>query len=250
MGDGRATAAAVKEQVIRLGGGFMRSRETKAYSDELGLPGWGPYMRGRCGVLGDVDADVVTAVIGFFPSAVVRAAWESGQHLPAAESASRYAHACQEYGRRQLGGFADAARLAELLEAVARQADVTGAPLFAGWRALPLPADAPARALQLTHVLRELRGGRHLVAVQATGLTPLEAVLSGGSQLYPAGPDQARAFGWPEPYEEVTDELRARRAQAEDLTDVLSGPDYAVLTDAEASELIALLDKACAIAFG
>jgi hypothetical protein len=43
---------------------------------------------------------------------------------------------------------------------------------------------------------------------------------------------------------------RRRRGQAKELTDALAAPDYAMLTDAEASELIALLDKACAITFG
>jgi hypothetical protein len=250
MGDARVTTAAVKAQIVRLGGSFMRSREAKAYNGETGWPGWSPYMRGRCGVLGDVDADVVTAAAGFFPAEVVRESWEHGREVPAADTARRYAYVCQEHGRRKLAGFADADRLADLLAAVARHADVAGAPLFAGWRAMPLPADGPARAAQLTHVLRELRGGRHLTAVQATGLTPLEAVLSGGSQLVPDGADQARYFGWPEPYPEVTDELRTRRARAEELTDDLTAPAFAVLTDSAADELISLLDKACAVAFG
>jgi hypothetical protein len=250
MGDARETAAAVRAQIVRLGGSFMRSREAKEYNRQTGWPGWGPYMRGRCGVLGDVDADVVTAAAGFFPAEVVRESWEHGREVPAAETARRYAHACQEHGRRKLSGFADADRLAELLAAVARHADVAGAPLFAGWRAMPLPADGPARAAQLAHVVRELRGGRHLTAVQAAGLTPLEAVLTGGSLLTPDGATQARHFGWPEPYIEVTDELRARRARAEELTNELTAPAFAVLTDAEADELVALLDKACTVAFG
>ncbi|HEY7485202.1 MAG TPA: hypothetical protein VH912_12135 [Streptosporangiaceae bacterium] len=249
MNDPRATAAAVKWQIVRLGGGFMISREAKAYSEWTGLQGWGPYMRGRCGVLGDVDADVVTAAVGFFPPAEVRAAWDSGRGTPAAETMQAYTRVCQEYGRRKLAGFADADRLAELMEPVARSADVAGAPLFAGWRALPLPPDGPARVLQLAHVLRELRGGRHLAAVLATGLTPLEAVLSGGSQLVADGADNARYFRWPEPYAEVTDEMRARRTRAEELTDDLVAPAFAALTDAEADELVALLDKACAVAF-
>jgi hypothetical protein len=250
MGDARVTAVAVKAQIVRLGGSFMRSREAKAYNEETGWPGWGPYMRGRCGVLGDVNADVVTAAAGFFPAEVVRESWEHGREVPAAYTARRYTHVCQEHGRRKLAGFAGADRLAELMAAVVGHADVAGAPLFAGWRVVRLPADGPARAAQLAHVLRELRGARHLTAVQATGLTPLEAMLSGGSQLVPDGAAQARYFGWPEPYPEVTDELRTRRAQAEELTDELTAPAFAVLTEAESDELISLLDKACAVAFG
>jgi hypothetical protein len=251
VGDARTVTVAVKENIVRLGGAFMISREAKAFSQGLGLQGWGPYMRGRCGVLGDVDADVVAASVGFFPAEVVRQVWEAGRDVPAAETARRYANVCQEFGRRKLAGFAeaDADRLAELLEAVARRADVAGAPLFGGWRAMPLPADGPGRVLQLAHVLRELRGGRHLAAVQAIGLTPLEAVLSGGSQLISDGSANARYFGWPEPYAEVTDELRERRERAEELTDTLTAPAFATLDDTDAGELITLLDKACATAF-
>ena len=249
MSDLQATARATKQAIVRLGGGFMISREAKAYGERLGLPGWTPYMRGRCGVLGDVDADVVTAAVGFFHPATVRTAWEAGGAVPAAEAAHRYAGACQDYGRRKLAGFGGADRLAELIEPVVRHADVTAAPLFAGWRALPLPADGPARAQQLTHVLRELRGGCHLAAVLATGSTPLQSVLCGGAYPISDGPGNARYFGWPDPFEEVTEEMRDRRARAEELTDALTAPAFAALTEAERDELIDLLDKAFATAF-
>ena len=226
----------------------MFSREAKAYGMEIGAEGFiGPYMRGRAGVLGDVDADVVTAAVGFLPADIVRAAWESVP-CPAAKAAEGYARAAQEFGRRKLAGFDAPDRLAELLKAVVDNAEVAGVPLFAGWRAMPLPADAPGQVLQLTHTLRELRGGLHFLAVYAGGLSPLEAVLIGGSPLAD-GPGQARFFGWEEPFPEVTDELRARWNEAEEVTEALITPAFDVLGASEGEELVALMTQAHAAVF-
>ena len=51
-----------------------------------------------------------------------------------------------------------------------------GAPLFAGWRAQPVPTDRAAAAAHQLNVLRELRGAYHAGAVLAAGLTPREAI--------------------------------------------------------------------------
>ncbi|WP_280367845.1 SCO6745 family protein [Nocardia wallacei] len=242
-------AAAVKEQIQQVGGGFMFSREAKAFGAATGVDGFlGPYTRGRGGVLGEVDADVVAAAFGFFRPETVRAAWESVR-MPAAEAAVGYLTACQEFGRRKLADFDGAAPLAELLEAVADTADPAGVPLFAGWRALPRAADAPARALQLIHVLRELRGGLHLLAVRAQLLGPQAAVLISGSPRH-SGPDQARLFGWPEPFPEITDDQRQRWAAAEALTEELIAPAFAVLDEKASDELVRLLNEAHATVFG
>lgn len=253
MGEAREIAAAVKGPVGRLGGAFMISREAKAFAQEAGLEGYFPaYFRGRCGVLGEVDADVVAAAAGFFPAEAVREAWEAAAEVPAASAAQRYAVVAQDFGRRKLAGLpeGDAARLGELLRLVADGADVVGAPLFAGWRAVPLPDDPRARVIQLAHVVRELRNGLHIVAVLATGLSPLEAVLSGGSALLSDGETNAEYFGWPRPYPEVTEDVRARREDAERLTDTLIAPAFEVLDDGEAKELVALLAEADKTVFG
>ncbi|MQY27918.1 SCO6745 family protein [Nocardia aurantia] len=244
-----SVAAAVKDPIQRIGGAFMFSREARVYGESTGVPGFiGPYARGRGGVLGDVDADVVVAAFGFLAPETVRAAWDSVS-VPAAEAAGAYLGACQDFGRRKLAGFAEAEPLAELLQAVAAAAEVPGVPLFAGWRALPAAADAPARVLQYAHVLRELRGGLHLMAVLSAGLTPLQAVLISGSPLSP-GPAQARAFGWPEPFEEVSDEVRARWEAAEAVTDALIAPAFEVLGADGGAELARLLGAAERQVFG
>ncbi|WP_405137263.1 SCO6745 family protein [Nocardia sp. NBC_01388] len=244
-----SVASAVKDQVQQIGGGFMFSREAKEFSASTGVEGFMPgYTRGRGGVLGDVDADVVTAAFGFFRAEAIRAAWESTAAVPAAKGAAGYLAACQDFGRRKLADFAQAERLAELLQPVVDAADPAGAPLFAGWRALPRADDAPGRVLQLIHVLRELRGGLHLIGVRASGLTPQQAVLIAGSPRT-TGPEQARAFGWPEPFEEITAELKGRWMQAETITEDLIGPSFAVLDASAAQELIELLTACQATVF-
>ncbi|WP_280419828.1 SCO6745 family protein [Nocardia carnea] len=240
--------ATVNKHIQELGGGFMFSREARTYAAETGVDEFfGPYTRGRGGVLGEVDADVVTAAFGFFPGHSVRTAWESVS-MPAEKAAQRYALACQEFGRRKLGGFAEAARLATLMETVATAADPAGVPLFAGWRAMPLPADPAARVMQLAHVLRELRGGLHLMAVRASGISPLQAVLISGSSLND-GPGQARWYGWPEPFEEITDNIRSAWNRAESVTDELIAPAFAVLDETEAGDLVRLVAAAHSATF-
>ncbi|MFC7588688.1 hypothetical protein ACFQYP_37020 [Nonomuraea antimicrobica] len=192
MADPRTTAAQVKGPIGRVGGGFMISREAKAVCEEYGLGPREFYFRGRCGVLGECEADVVTSVAVFFPPAHVEESWNGGRKLAVDRAVELYAEVCQAWGRRKLGGHQGCARIAELLSPVVEQASCVGAPLFAGWRAVPLPADPPARAVQLMHVVRELRGGLHANAVIAAGLHPLEATLAAAHDTTPSGPSPAR----------------------------------------------------------
>lgn len=245
MADPRTTAVQVKTPIGLLGGGFMVSREAKAICDEYGLGPREVYFRGRCGVLGECDAGVVTAVAVFFPAGHVEECWNGGRKLSAERAVELYAEACHAWGRRRLGGHSGCARIAELLEPVVEQASPVGAPLFAGWRAVPLPGDAPARAVQLMHVVRELRGGLHANAVLAAGLHPLEATLAAEHGGTPLGQSQgaalARFFTWPEPYAQPGPDVIARRAAVEETTDDLMAPVFSVLTDSESDELIELL---------
>lgn len=240
--DGVATAAAVKQSVVALGGGFMTSTEAKNDGRAAGFRGWQYYTLGRGGALGDVEPDVVAAALGFFPADVVRSNWESARSvLSPAAGLTAYVGTARTWGRNRLEGLPGAARLAELLQRVAEAAPVAAVPLFAGWRSVALPEDAPARVAQLAQVLREHRGGLHLLAVLACGLNPLEAILAG-----PLGRPNATFFGWVEPFPEVGEEHRERWARADTLTDELAAPAYAVLTADEAAELERLLAAAVA----
>jgi hypothetical protein len=236
-----AAAASAKQAIDRLGGGFMRSREALAAGERGGYRGWQMYFAGRCGVLGDVDADVVGAAVAFFEPGLVRRAWDASRAVePRAAAVARYAAACQDWGRRRLDGFAGAQQLAELLEPVVAAASVPAAPLFAGWRAVARADDPPARVVQLAHVLREHRGAMHAVAVLACGLTAQQAVLAG-----PHGEQGARYFGWRGPFPAVDDAVRAARERAEALTDALEAPVWAALGD-ETAQCLGLLHAAAA----
>lgn len=232
--------AAVKTHLRRLGGAFMKSRQASDGAAAMGLGGFGYYFGGRGGVLGAVDADVVAAAFGFFPVGFVREQWALARAVAdPPEYVLHYAHTCHAWGRDRLGDFPGAARLGDLLQRVADAASVVAAPLFAGWRRVPVPDDPPARVAHLSHLLREHRGSAHLTAVLAGGLAPLEAILTRDG-----GAGRARFLHWPEPYPPVTTALLRRRARVEKATDRLAAPAYAVLDAAEAGELRALLATA------
>ncbi len=226
--------ASIGMWVSSLGGSFMISRYAKAAADEQGFAGiWTSYFAGRAGLLGPVDPDVVAAVIAFYPPEVVRVGWEAAlETVPDIRATGlRYAQACHEWGRARLGGVTGLGRLADLALTVARQADVTGLPLFAAWRSLPLPVDDAARLAHALELLREHRGGLHVAAVLAGGLTPLQAILAG-----PGGEANAIFFGWTGPFEDPAP-YRETRARVELATEAAAARAYEVLDDAELAEL-------------
>lgn len=229
-------AAAIAGAVHDVGGQFMLARPTLKKGPSLGLPkGWAFYFAGRGGVLGDVDADVVAAAMVFFNPDVLRAQWDAAREvMDPADAALAYAEACQDWGREHLAGVDRLDRLNELLTLVIRETSPAGAPLFAGWRALPLPDDAEGTAAQLLQVMREYRGAMHAMAVLTTGLEPLEATIASG------GADEAHFFNWPEPFPEREPLLEAH-AEAEELTDEMAAAQLEVLDEGELDELVELL---------
>lgn len=234
-------AAAVKDPIARLGGGFMLSSQAKQAGKDAGLRGWQFYFIGRGGVLGDVDPDVVGSAMAYWPRDVVREGWNAARAvLTPEEGVRRFTAVNHGWGREHLADAPGLDRLAPLLERVARDADSAGLALFAGWRATlgTLPDDLPARVSHLCHVLRELRGGLHLAAVLAAGLTPLEAVLAGG------GEGNATFFGWSQPFILPTG-LVDRRVAAEAVTDDVAGAVWArSLSPAEQAEVTGLVTTA------
>jgi hypothetical protein len=231
------TARAVKPAVVGLGAAFGHEPSFAERGERLGLDRWAFYFGGRAGVLGPVGFEVVVAACGFFAPDRVRPAWSAvldGGHLD--EVVRTDVELCVAWAREHFGTGADVARAAALTGRVVGAADAAGRVLFAAWRALPNPADDPATVLGLNLLrLREHRGSSHLIAVEAEGLTPLEAILAG------PGERKATANGWRPPFPDVHDP--ARLGAAERRTDVLAGAPYAALTEDEREELVELLGR-------
>ncbi len=232
--DERSAARSMRGSIGMLAMEWLLADSTTEAAQARGAgEGMGAYAVGRLGVLGDCPVDNVVAAAYFWEPGYMRQMVEQGRAGCApAEGAAIYAGICQEWGARRLAGMEGVERLGELLEAVVEAAQPHGAPTFVGWRDMPLPeAAGPARTFQLAQTMRELRFGRHCVAVQASGLGPLQAILSG-----PAGEWNAELFGWPRPYPDVSDVV-GLRDEVEALTDDLHAADLAVLGADERAEL-------------
>jgi hypothetical protein len=216
--------------LVAIGGAFMLTPATTERGADMGLDFGEFYSLGRGGVLGDVDADVIVATFGYFNPDLVRHFWTSAKgKIAPADAALAYAEACRAWGREHLAAIDDLDGLVGLLERTATAASPVGAPLFGGWRAVPLPDDAPGRAMQLLHVLRELRGGLHLDAVVAAGVTPHEALTINE-------PGQVALFGWAEPAPDA-ESKRAIHTAANDTTDRMIAHAFEPLSDDERAQL-------------
>jgi hypothetical protein len=234
------TARATAEGVSTIGSHFMLHGGTYARGGELGFAGLDFYVTGRGGVLGPVDADVVTAAFAWFEPAMVRANWQPER---ASEAALEFAQCAYRWADDKLAGAdVDLARLGELAGRVAEGASPAGAPVFAAWRRLPLPESATALAIHHMNALRELRGGLHAGAALAAGLRPVEALLV-------KTPHMAPLFGWTEPYADVSG-LAGQWQQAEEGTNRAIAPAFAVLDESERAELAELVAAAHAATSG
>ncbi len=223
--------------MFEIGDDFMEDAATLAYGEHIGFPPGRPfYVRGRLGVLGEAPLAVVHAAQGFLGPGLIDAAWEQGQPImPALEAATQYAAACRAWGRTHLRGVDGLDRFVALATQLLAATDVTGLPLFAGWKALSIPHDTPAGiAMQLLQVLREYHGAVHLLATQAVGLTPKAAMVAN------LGVETALRYGWSAPFP-ARESLRDCWLEAERLTTQLVEPTFAALDDQEQAECLRLL---------
>ena len=236
---GAQTARAADKILHDVGTVWMIHDDTRARAEQYGYGKMQPfYFAGRGGVLGDVDAGVIIAAMGWWDPGLVRLMWGRGLAVAGArESARRYQEACAAWAEDHVRGFADADRLSELAQKVVDGVGESGLPLFAGWRAEPRVSSGVGRMLQLVHVLREWRGAVHLVATTAAGLGPLEAILTN------EGPQQARFLGWRGDLPDC-DHLKDRHVHAQETTDRLLATEYErTLTPAERTEYAELVGR-------
>lgn len=220
--------------IIRdTGWAFYFAPATLARGAELGLDPLQTYVLGRGGVLGDVEAGVVSAAFGYFNPAFLGATWDAARAACAPRVAGRaFMESCAVHGREKLAAVTGLEAFVAAAGKVNDAADADGLALYAGVRAEPLADDLAGRAMQLVAVLREFRGSAHLVALRAVGLDSKTA-------HFAKRPDDVRMFGWTDAdAPEVTDETHRLLAEAEAVTDRIVRPAFAALDDAEAAALL------------
>ncbi len=230
--DALTAATATAAAVTQIGSHFMVAGATYQRGAALGFGGLDFYVTGRGGVLGDVDSDVVCAAFLFFEPTGLRAMWDQGRAvMPPAQAAGEFATCCHHWAEEHVPDGLDVARLGDLAGKVISEARPAGAALFAGWRALAVPADPKARAVHQMNALRELRGGLHNATVIAAGLSPLQA-------LSLKSPGMAPLFGWTELAE--VDGLAATWDRAEANTNRAIAHAYEGLDETERTEFAEL----------
>ena len=164
-------------------------------------------------MLGDVGADVVCSAMGWFNPGAVKMFYDEGVAVAGpATAAQRMAEAHAMWGQKYLGDIKGLDDIVAVTETLVDGLEGSAIPLFAGWRATAKADDPAGRAAQLMQMLREWRGGLHLVATTAVGLSPLEAILTN------EGEGQAKFFGWPEPFPDCQ-AIGDKHQEAEDMTD-------------------------------
>ncbi len=231
------------QAVLEFGRGWMLADATVARSTELGLDGpLGFWVNGRAGVLGDVDADLAAAAIGFMAPELVRRHWETPSELTHQSRTDAYAEAAAAWGRTVMAQMnePDLVRLGDLANRIAHSAQASTGMLFAGWRALDQPLDPAGRATVALNVVREMRGGAHLSAAYAAGLDPHACIMSTDDPVR-GGASWAETFGWASPHPQPDAE---RRAEAERMTTDICAPAYEALDQVERRDWVRLVTAA------
>ncbi len=192
---------------------FMLHPETFAGSIAAGYQNpLAGYVAGRGGVLGEATGTTVAAVFAIFEPDFVRTMWDEGLAVRGAAGAAQvYWDQVAAFGRTHLDGAPGVDRIAALGERIIAETPIVGLPMYAGWREMTLASDAPARALQVMFVLRELRADVHFNVLANSGITPVEAHMLHG------GRDYTRMFGWSEPFADGADKAD-RYAAVEEAT--------------------------------
>lgn len=198
MFEAARSAGAPIQQAVTV---FMLHPETFAESVAAGYQNpLAGYVAGRGGVLGAASGVTVGSVFVIFEPDFLGGLWEEGVAVRgAAGAASLYWEQAAGFARKYLAGAEGLDRIAALGEKIIAATPGAGMPLYAGWRTVRLADDAPARALQVMFVLRELRAEVHFNVLCNSGITPVEA------HMLNKGHEYTTMFGWPEPFADGAD---------------------------------------------
>lgn len=216
-----------------LGAAFYFIPETLGVGKAMGLGGMEFYVQGRAGQMGNTEPEAVAAAFGYFKPALLKSVLDAANAKSEPRvTGTAFMNACATLSRAKLSGLSSLDAFVAALEKVNNAADGDGLALYAAINTEKLAEDAAGRALQLIAILREYRGSAHLVALRASGLDSKTA-------HYMKRPDMWKQFGYTEEEAPViTDAIQAARAEAENITDRIVEPAFAVLSDAERSILV------------
>jgi hypothetical protein len=230
--DSLALARSMRGSIGMLAMHWLMAPSTDEKAAAAGMPEGIPgYAVGRLGVLGDCPVDNVVGGAFFWEPEYLATQVRAGRSVMSPhDGAAIFARICQEWGEDHLPSSADTLRLGELSERVVTSASPLGAPTFVGWRDQALPDPGPGRTMQLCQTIRELGFARFCVAVLASEMSPLEAIMSG-----PTGAWNAKMFGWPEPYPDGEPMVEAR-GEIEAHANRLHAADFELLDDEERAE--------------
>ncbi len=216
-----------------MGAAFYFIPETLAVGKAMGLGGMEFYVQGRAGQMGNTEPEAVAAAFGYFKPALLKSVLDAANAKsdPRVTGAA-FMNACATLSRAKLSGVANLEALVAVLDKVNNAADGDGLALYAAINSEKLADDAAGRLLQLIAILREYRGSAHLVALRAAGVNSRTA-------HYMKRPDMWKQFGYTEEEApEITDAVKVARAEAENITDRIVEPAFAVLSDAERTVLV------------
>ena len=226
--------------IASIGGAFYFNEATISRGKALGLDGFRFYMLGRCGVLGDVEADVVESAMGYFSKATVQKIWNSAKDiLPPREAGHQYMLCNQNFGMTK---FSNLSHLNEYVAATKKIIDAqerSSLALFSGIAAEPVPKNPAAAAMQVTSVLREMRGSIHLSALFSSGITAEMAHRV-------KRPNETSFFGW-EDGPNPTEDDRSNWEKAEALTNDLLIPAWSAVSDTEGDLILSTVTNMQAI---
>jgi hypothetical protein len=273
------TARAAARAVVNLSAKPMMNPDTFARGAALGFSGIDFYFAGRAGVLGEVDAEIVSAAMVFFHPDVVREAWEHSRGvLPRLLASQEFAHCLGEWADanlldgdgNRLGGEGDGdgigngdpadgrrngsttrrerAANGTVLDdaALERVAELAGL-VIEDANAAGIPLFAAWRA---ANPAKRATSARQAAVQQLNllrefrgglhGLAVLAAGLEPGEAVHIRTPDMASVFGW----DDVDGSGRNRELwqDAEARTNRLMGRAFEVLTEDERVEFVSLLE--------
>jgi hypothetical protein len=236
---------AASPAINALGAAFYFTPETMQAGKDINLGGMEFYVQGRAGQMGNCHPDAVSGAFGYFKPALLHSILEAARaKVEPRVAGAAHLEACAALGRTKLASLPHLEAFVAVLEKINNAADPDALALYAAIRTETLATDAAGRAMQLIAILREFRGSAHLVALRAVGVKSSTA-------HFIKRPDMWKQFGYTEEdAPEVTDATNKKMGEAEEMTDRIVEPAFAVLTQEERKTLIDGLEAAKAALSG